>query len=309
MNKRLLIVILTIIILAGGTFYFRNSFFDGNDVKKEQNKIQVVASFYPLWYFASAIGGDKAQVYNLTPAGAEPHEYELSTQDIVRIEDSRLLIINGGVEPWADKAGSLVNADKTTIITAGQGLFSVSLNIDDQAINDPHIWLDPLLAKKEVRAIADAFRSADPSNVDYYNDKEQELIYQLDLLDKYFRDGLADCRLSDFVTAHQAFGYLAKRYNLNQVAISGISTEAEPSVQQLTAVTDFAEANNVKYIFFESLVSPKLAETIANEVGAQTLVLDPLEGLSQSDIQAGRDYFSVMRDNLNNLQIALECGQ
>ncbi len=296
-----------IIVVLAIVFYFRNIYVVNQTSEQDSSKLQVTASFYPLWYFISVIGGDKVQVYNLTPAGAEPHEYELSTQDIVRIEDSPLLIINGGVEQWADKVAGLVDANKVSIVVAGKGLSIDQSLSDKQSINDPHIWLDPILAKQEVQAITDGLVAVDSINADYYKSNQQQLIAKLDNLDNDLRHGLSSCRLHDFVTAHQAFGYLAKRYDLNQVAISGISTEAEPSAQQLAVVADFAKANNIKYIFFESLVSPKLAQTLATEVGAKTLVLDPLEGLSQKDIESGRDYFSVMRDNLANLQIALEC--
>ncbi len=132
---------------------------------------------------------------------------------------------------------------------------------------------------------------------------------KLDQLDKTYAEGLKTCKQKDIITSHAAFGYLATRYGLNQVAISGISPDEEPSSQQLAEVAKFAKENDVKYIFFESLVSPKLSETIAHEIGAKTLVLDPLEGISDDDIKQGKNYFTVMENNLKNLQKALQCSQ
>ena len=163
------------------------------------------------------------------------------------------------------------------------------------------------MAKKEVEKIAQAIDQADPNNKSFYDQNTKNLEDKLDQLDNEYKTGLTSCQSKDIVTSHAAFGYLGTRYGLNQVAIAGLSPDEEPSSKQLVDVADFARKNNVKYIFFESLVSPKLSETIAQEIGAKTLVLDPLEGLSDDNIKQGKDYFSVMRDNLANLQTALQC--
>lgn len=271
-------------------------------------KLQIVTSFYPLYFFTSEIVGDKAEVYNITPAGAEPHEYELTPQDMVQIENSQLLIMNGGqLEPWGDKVKSVLQKQSITIITTGENIVDQTMVEDGQTILDPHVWLSPVLAKKEVENILQGLISVDPANASYYKSNEKILLSKLDSLDQQYLAGLQTCQKKDIITSHAAFGYLAKTYNLNQVPILGLSPEEEPSPKKLAEIADFAKKNNVKYIFFETLVSPKLAETIAKTTGAQTLELNPIEGLSNAQIANGENYFTEMEQNLVNLKIALQC--
>ncbi|MFA6004954.1 MAG: zinc ABC transporter substrate-binding protein [Patescibacteria group bacterium] len=261
------------------------------------DKLQVSTSFYPLYFFASEIGGSNATVYNITPVGVEPHDYEPTAQDIARIENNDLLILNGkGLESWGNR---FTNSGSTKAHVAVVG------EID--ATSDPHVWLDPNLARIEVQKIADAYTKVDPAYSNDYISRTEKLLLQLDELDKEFTDAFKNCSQKNFVTSHEAFGYLAKAYGLKQVPIAGLSPDAEPSSQQLARVAKFAKDNNLKFIFFESLVSPKLAETIAQEVAVKTLVLDPLEGISDTDSAAGKNYFTVMRQNLLNLRTALSC--
>ncbi len=272
------------------------------------NKPMVTASFYPLYFFASQIAGDKADVYNITPAGAEPHDYEPSTQDLARMENSKLLILNGGkLEPWGDKIKDDLQRKNTLILAVGNDLANQQVQEEGVQIQDPHIWLDPPLAKREVQNIAQGFVQIDPINKDTYQNNAQNLEKKLDDLDAEYQQGLANCQSKDIITSHAAFGYLARDYNLNQVPISGLSPDAEPSAQKLAEVADFAKTNKVRYIFFESLVSPKLSQTIAQEIGAQTLVLNPIEGLSDAEIATGKNYFTEMNSNLINLRTALQC--
>ncbi len=271
-------------------------------------KIQVSTSFYPLYFFTSQIAGDKAVVYNIIPSGAEPHDYEPTTQDIARVEDGQLLVLNGGkLEAWGDKVKDTLKGTNTQVITVGDDLANQTVVEDGNTIRDPHVWLDPPLAKKETAAIAQGLATVDPSNASFYQANAQALETKLDSLDAEFRQGLNNCQKKDIITSHAAFGYLAREYGLNQVPISGLSPDAEPSPQQLAQVADFAKKNNVKYIFFESLVSPKLSQTIANEVGAQTMVLNPIEGLSDDEIHSGKTYFTEMDNNLANLKTVLQC--
>lgn len=301
-----LTVILLIVILSG--YFLAIKIQQTHTTANTSGKLQVATSFYPLYFFASQIALDKADIYNITPAGAEPHDYEPSTKDIAKIEDSSILILNGAkLEPWGDKLKENLKDKKTLIVTVGETIANQKILEDGEEIQDPHIWLDPMLAKKEVAMIAQALSQADPNNGDFYQANAQILLAKLDNLDLKFRQGLNNCAQKDIITSHTAFGYLADQYHLNQVAISGISPDVEPSVQQLIQVAEFAKKNQVKYIFFESLISPKLSQTIAAEIGAQTLVLNPLEGLSEEEIKKGKSYFSEMENNLINLKIALEC--
>lgn len=282
------------------------------------NGIQVAASFYPVAYFASQIGGDRASVQTITPSGVEPHEFEPTAQDIAMIQESKLLILNGiGFEPWYARIATDVTQKNIQVVQAGEGLnllegteenHEEEGHADEENVKDPHVWLSPVLAQQEVAKILAGYIAADPANEAYYVANAQKLTDQLKQLDTKYKEGLQTCKHQDIVTSHTAFAYLAQEYGLNQVAIAGLSTSQEPSTQELAAVSTFARENEVKYIFFESLVSPKLSETIANEVGAQTLVLDPIEGIPDDEIKQGKNYFTVMEDNLKNLQTALECS-
>lgn len=305
----LVIAVAVILVLersGAGLFTTNKSTVGQNNSKK----IQVAASFYPLYFFASEIGGDHAEVKNITPAGSEPHDYDPTTSDIARIEKSNMLVLNGGtIEAWGDKIKENLKGTNVEIVTAGNSLLTQPLIEKDRTFPDPHIWLSPKLAKKEVNNITEGYVKTDPDNASYYLANEKSLDDKLDLLDQEYKQGLSNCKQKDIITSHAAFGYLAGAYGLNQVPISGLSPDSEPSSQQLVEVVKFAKAHSVKYIFFESLVSPKLSETIAREVGVKTLVLDPLEGLTDDEIKQGRNYFSVMDENLKNLELSLQCGK
>jgi len=306
MNKKLLLLVFGILLIAVVVFTMKVGFSN----ERASNKLQITASFYPMYFFSSQIGGDKAQVYNVTPADAEPHDYEPTTQDIVRIDQSKMLILNGGkLEPWGDKIKDELRGTSVLIVTAGNGLANKQLNEDGQTMQDPHIWLDPILAKKEVANIELGFEKIDPVNKTYYQANASKLEAELDQLNFEYTNGLKNCQKKDFVTSHAAFGYLAAQYGINQVAISGVSPDEEPSSQKLAEITDLVKKEDIKIIFFESLVSPKLSQTIARETGAAAKVLDPIEGIVQTDLNKGRNYLTVMKDNLAVLQTALQCNQ
>ncbi|MFZ2979333.1 MAG: zinc ABC transporter substrate-binding protein, partial [Candidatus Magasanikiibacteriota bacterium] len=266
--------------------------------------------FYPLYFFASQIGGDKAQVINITPAGIEPHDYEPKAQDMAKIENSSLLILNGGgLESWGKNVEININPEHTKILTVGDGLLNRQITENGKESIDPHIWLSPEVSIKIVDKITEGFISVDFVNKDYYLANADILKERLSNLSLSYKQGLSNCVGKNIITSHTAFGYLAATYGFNQVSIAGLSPDAEPSTKQLVDIVKFAKLNNVKFIFFESLVSPKLSETIANEIGAQTLVLNPLEGLTADEVTQGKDYFSEMQNNLLNLEIALQCKQ
>lgn len=270
--------------------------------------IHVVASFYPLAFFASQVAGANATVTNITPAGAEPHDYEPSARDIAQIEQAQLLILNGGrLESWGQKVQDELAGGRTVTVTAGDGLTTNSLVENGQTTTDPHVWLSPPLAKREVARIADALAGVDPAHAASFAANAQALEARLDTLDQEFQTGLSSCAQHDIVTSHAAFGYLADRYHFTQVTITGVSPDEEPTPQKLIDIANLVKAKGIRYIFFESLVSPKLSETIATETGAATLVLDPIEGLGDADLRAGKDYFTQMEMNLANLRLALQC--
>lgn len=271
-------------------------------------KMRITASFYPLYFFTKEIAGDDADVQNLTPAGAEPHEYEPTPQEIIRLEESQIVIVNGAMEPWLGKIKQSLSDKGIVLVTTGEGLFSrQEKNGDSHAVQDVHVWLSPRIAKHIVERIRDALSNKDPQHATRYHARTEDLIRRLTELDAQFTQGLRGCTQTSFITSHAAFGYLADEYGLTQIGIAGLSPEAEPSPQALGEIADVAKTHKIKYIFFETLVDPRLANTLAEEVGAQTLVLNPLEGMSDQDIAKGKTYFTEMQQNLAHLRLALTC--
>ncbi|MDE2001776.1 MAG: zinc ABC transporter substrate-binding protein [Patescibacteria group bacterium] len=305
MKRFIYLAVLAALVIAGVVALWRNA---PGPAAVSSGKLRVTASFYPMYYFASMVGGPYADVTDITPAGAEPHDYEPTPQDIVRIETSDILVLNGNLlEPWGDRVAAELVGTPVRVIVAGQGLADEKLTENGASVTDPHIWLDPVLAKQEVQRIADGFVAADPAHGAAYQANAKMVENALDTLDRKFQAGLNSCARTDFVTSHAAFGYLASQYGLNQIAITGVSPDQEPSTQALAALTQLVKQNNIRYIFFERLISPKLADTLAQETGAQTLVLDPIEGLTASDLAQGKDYVTQMEMNLQNLRLALSC--
>lgn len=284
-----------------------------------EKKISVYTSFYAMYDFAKKIGGEKINLTNLVPAGTEPHDWEPTPKDIANLSKANVLIYNGaGMEGWMDKVLSALNNKKLVVVEASKEIKLIKNEHEDgaEAENedsgheemeyDPHVWLNPAYAKKQMEVIKDALVSADPGNKEYYEQNFAEHAKKIDDLDQEFKDAVSKFSKKEIIVAHEAFGYLCEAYGLKQVAIEGIAADAEPSPARMGEIVKFAKENNVKYIFFEELVSPKVAETIAREVGAKTEVLNPIEGLEEEDIKAGKEYISVMKENLEALKKALQ---
>jgi zinc transport system substrate-binding protein len=271
------------------------------------DKINAVASFYPVYFLVSKIGGERINLDNVIPFGMEPHDYEPTAKQMAFIEKSDLLFVNGGgVEPWTDR---LTLSSKTVVTEVGAGLFSRKFNDGNLMRLDPHIWLSPILMQKMAETVKNELIKADPINAEFYRVSAARLIGDFVALDDEYRKVLSVCANRVIVTSHSAFFYLADAYGLEQVSIAGLSPEEEPSPKQMADIVKLVKNQNITHIFFENLVSPKLAQTIADETGAVTMVLDPLEGISESDISAGVDYFTKMRDNLAQLKTALQCTE
>ena len=276
----------------------------------EVDRVSVVASFYPLAEAASRVGGDLVSVENLTPPGVEPHDLELAPDDIEAIATADVIVyLGGGFQPAVEDA--LAEAERAVTVDA---LNAVATNAapaseaEEGLTVDPHVWLDPARYEEIVRAVADALAKADPANEATYAANAQAYVAQIAALDEEFRTGLSDCERTTIVTSHEAFGYLADAYGLTQVGILGLSPEAEPDPRRLAELRDLVEREGVTTIFAEELVSPKVAETLANEAGVQVAVLNPIESLTDAQEQAGEDYLSLMRENLDTLRKALDCA-
>lgn len=261
-------------------------------------RVAVVASFYPVFEAAQRVGGDGSAVTNLTPAGAEPHDLELTSRQVDRIEDASLVFFLGqDFQPGVEKAVERASGTAVDLLGAGLPLLP----------GDPHFWLDPTLLKQAVERITAAYVDHDPGGAAGYQERAAAYGRELDELDTAFREGLRTCDRRVIVTSHAAFGYLARQYGLTQRAVSGLSPESEPEAGQLSALAREVRAEGVTTIFSETLVSPRVAETLAREAGVGTAVLNPLEGLTEEEAAAGATYSSIMRENLAQLRAALGC--
>jgi zinc transport system substrate-binding protein len=279
---------------------------------RADGRLAVVTAFYPLEFLSRQLGGDHVTVTNLTKPGAEPHDVELNPRQVGRIADAGLIAYLRGFQPAVDDAVRLEG--KGRAFDAATAVDLLPLAADGNAEPggeqpesaggmDPHVWLDPVRFAQINDQLAVRLSRADPRNAPDYTARAAALHARLDELNTLFARGLRDCARRELVTSHSAFHYLAARYGLDQIGITGISPEAEPSPRRLGRVAETARATGTTTIFFETLVSPKVAETLARAVGARTAVLDPLEGLAEP----GADYFSVMRSNLAALTAALGC--
>lgn len=304
-------------------------------------RLQVVATFYPMVEFTRQVAGEYAEVTALIPSGTEAHDWEPAPKDVAAIQEADVFVYNGLVESWAeDVLGSAQNENRI-VVRAIDGMELMEglahshdheheddeehehedeeaheheaeethedehAHEDEETSLDPHVWLSPVLAQQQVRRIQAGLEQADPDNKDNYKKNADAFIAKLQALDEAYRTQINGVKRKQFVTQHAAFGYLAKEYHLIQVPISGLSPEQEPSAERMAEIVAFTKEYDVKTIFFETLVDPKIAQTIADELGANTDVLNPLEGLTDEDIAGGLDYLSIMNNNLAALIKAL----
>ena len=289
------------------------------DAMESKKMLKVMASFYPMYDFAAKIGGDKAEVITLVPSGTEPHDWEPAAADIRNLEEADLFIYSGaGMEHWVDDVLASLDNKNLISVEASKGVAlrdghshsheeeEGAGEPEEEGPYDPHVWLSPLNAEKEMENIKNAYIKADPDNRDYYEANYELYASRFADLNQKFKDTLSSLPNKDIVVSHEAFGYLCDAYGLNQVGIEGLSPDSEPSPARMAEIIDFVRANHVRVIFFEELVSPKVAETIAKETGSSVQVLNPLEGLSDEELESGADYFSVMEENLKRLEAALK---
>jgi len=272
-------------------------------------KVPVVASFFPLAEAAQEVGGQWVDVTNLTAPGVEPHDLELTSIQLEAISTAKVVLyLGGGFQPAVQDA--IVDAQGTTL-DVSEGLRSLAVPPGDQGTGlsaDPHVWLDPALFSQIVQKVEVALAKADPAHAADFAKRSDAFRARLAALDSEYRQALSSCKRNVIVTSHAAFGYLAKRYGLTQEAISGLSPEAEPDPRRLAQLKALVQRDGVTTIFTETLVSPKVAQTLAQEAGATTAVLDPLESLTSQEMAEGEDYISVMQKNLETLRTALGCS-
>jgi zinc transport system substrate-binding protein len=269
-------------------------------------RLDVVTAFYPLQFLSQRIGAETVSVRDLTKPGAEPHDVELNPRQVGQISEAGVVAYLRGFQPAVDEAIEQEAKDRAFDASATVPLLKLAggSGDEDSSGNDPHVWLDPMRFATIADELGERLSRADPAHAGDYTARATALHAELTALDAEYAAGLKTCARREIVTSHTAFSYLAERYGLTQVGITGLSPEAEPSPHRMAEVAREAKATGATTIFFETLVSPKTAETLAREVGATTAVLDPIEGLTD----AGADYFSVMRANLATLTRALGCA-
>ncbi|WP_217711301.1 metal ABC transporter substrate-binding protein [Actinomadura sp. NAK00032] len=278
-------------------------------------KTAVVASFYPMAWLAERVGGDDVFVRTLTKPGTEPHDLELTARQVARIEDSALAVYVRGVQPAVDDAVGRHAEGRSLDAASVVKTLSPAGETDDEEAHDgvrhreadydPHLWLDPSRMAAVATALGERLAAADPGSAAGHRQRAAATAAELTRLDRAFQDGLRTCARRDIVTAHAAFGYLADRYGLRQIPVSGVDPSGGPSPKRLAELTRLISATGATTVFTETLVSPKVAEALAREAGARTAVLDPVEGIEDGSPD---DYLTIMRRNLRTLRPALECS-
>jgi zinc transport system substrate-binding protein len=268
------------------------------DTKKP---IKVLASFFPVYEFVKEIEGNKVEANTLIPIGLEPHDYEPTIQLIQQAESADIVFLNGlnFETSWINRINNDKMVDTSKDLNFSKG---------NMTTVNPHIWLDPILAKHQVKNIKDALIKADPANKKYYERNAANFTRTLDSLDALIRSTLEKCEKKDFITFHDAFSYFANRYGLNQHSITGVAPEGEILPQRISEVINTARNLGINVIYSEELVDPRFAEVIAQEIpGGRVVILSPIEGVGKEEQNAGIGYIDKMKENLNNLKIGLKC--
>jgi zinc transport system substrate-binding protein len=302
------IIMLLIVAIVGLTITACSTATVSSNQNDSSDKVVVYTTIYPLYDFTQNIGKEHVEVVNLIPPGAEPHSWEPSPKDIAKLQNADVFIYSGaGLEPWVDEIISSFGDSKPLLVDSSSGIpVDDHSGLDDHHhTTDPHIWLDPLNAKIQVKNITESLIKVDSLNKEDYQSNEQQYLSELDTLHRQYESKLAVVPNKKFITSHDAFGYLATRYQLEQIAIRGLSPELEPSPARLAELSNIAKENNIEYIFFESMVSPKVSNTLAEEISGGTLILNTIGSVTDEEFKAGKGYIDFMQENLDNLLVAL----
>jgi len=286
---------------------------------QEKDKLSVVTTIYPVYDFTCNIAGDKVEVINLVPAGMEPHDFELSTRDMQLIEQADIFIYNGaGMEHFVDKTLASISNKELVVVECAKDINTIHAEHSHEeedhgedehskaSMTDPHTWLSVANAMAEAEVIKEALVKVDAENAAYYEENYAVYKEQLEQLHDLYQTELVNLSNDTIVVAHEAFGYLCEEYGLKQEGIEGLTADSEPDSARLKEVIDFCKKHDIKIIFFEELVSPKVAEVVALEIGAQTMVLNPIEGLTEDQKEDGMNYIRLMEENLEALKKALK---
>jgi zinc transport system substrate-binding protein len=297
------------ILIILGIILFYRIYTVGQEEKRRmvafQGNISVSASIYPLSYLASKIAGPDMPVHTITPPTIEPHDYELSPQDLSMVTASSIVFLIGNFEPWEHKIP--VTDGKPVVLKFIHAFDTADLLTDQYGTVNPHVWVSPKRALTLVQATRDAFIQARPKEKADFIRRAQELATEITAIDASYRNTLQTCKKRDFVTSHNAFAYLARDYNLNQIPIAGLSPDQEPSPKTLAELQSLVRQKGITTIFIEELSNPKFAQTVAREAKVTTAVLSPIEGLTQEEVSSQATYLTLLTNNLTALSKELSC--
>ncbi|MDL2281004.1 zinc ABC transporter substrate-binding protein [Selenomonadales bacterium OttesenSCG-928-I06] len=282
---------------------------------ENSGKIKVIASVYPVYEFTKQVGKDKIDLSMLSPVGGDPHDFEPTPKEIIKLKSADIFIYHGAdLEPWVENLINKNTLQDVTIVEASKNVKLLEFfgdhhnhnhnNNTDEHDVDPHVWLDPERAIIEVNNIAEALAQKDPKNAEYYKENAKEYNLKLAKLDEEFSANKEYFQGKKLVTNHAAFGYLADKYGFEQIAVMGLMHDAQSTPERIAIVSNLCKQHEIKYIFTETVVNTKLTEAIAKEVGAEILVLNPLDSLTKEEYEQNKDYLSIMQENLNNLKKA-----
>ncbi|TYQ16583.1 UNVERIFIED_CONTAM: zinc transport system substrate-binding protein [Acetivibrio alkalicellulosi] len=339
MKKLIILLGLILIFTSGCTKNTDNTENDNNqpvtvdleelqseDPEPEKPKLKVYTSFFTMYDFAKKIGGDRIEASNMVPPGTEVHHWEPGARDIAALFNADVFIYNGAeMEGWVESVLSAVNNKNLLVVETSLGIELINMgnDHDDHSHNhdhdhshnhdhnekhhhhheyDPHVWLNPMNAKIQMQMIMEAFIEKDPENRNFYEDNFKKYALELDELDKEYREAVAEFKAKEIIVSHEAYGYLCDAYGLRQLGVKGLYSDVEPSPARMAEITRFAKKHNVKVIFFEEMASSRVVDALAKDLGIETAILNPIEGISKDDLEAGRDYFYFMRQNLETLK-------
>jgi len=308
------IIFLIIVILTVGALVFIVTTRNSKPAEEARlKKINVVTTLFPLYDFTKNIGKAKVEVSLLLPPGVEAHSFEPKPSDLVKINEADVFIYTGKfMEPWAEDIVKSVTNKNLIRVDSSQGIKmipGVFHDADEPAGSfDPHIWLDFDNAKIMVSNILHALAAKDPAYINNYKQNSDDYGKKLSDLDSLYKTTLADCKGKEIVYGgHYAFGYLAHRYALKYLAAQGFSPDAEPTARDLSMLVEQIRKDNIKYVFFEELTSPKIAETIANETNTKLLLLNAAHNVTKDQFVQGTSFLDIMKSNLDNLKVGLGC--
>ncbi|MFB1083013.1 metal ABC transporter solute-binding protein, Zn/Mn family [Jeotgalibacillus sp. JSM ZJ347] len=318
MNKKWLLSLSLLSIIALAACGNSNDENDGGSsaVSSDTDPLSIYTTVYPLQYFAERIAGDEAEVNSILPPGSDSHTYEPTSKDVMAIAEADLFIMNGaGLEGYADSIAEAIESENVTIAEATEGIELSEGAHDhgdghdhDHGDYDPHVWLDPIRSIDMAENIKDLLTDMQPENEALFEENFESLKAELEALDQEFSTGIEAAPGNHFIVSHAAYGYWEEAYDVYQIAISGLSPTQEPSQRELQSIVETAEAYGLHHVFFEQNITTKIAEIIREEISAETLKLHNLSVLTDEDIENGEDYFSLMKHNLEQLNIALSAA-